>query len=311
MVGHVIEKICNCCLTTGHQNTIRRNLFIYVGFTSRTRTQLTKVKVILHQRNHTGNQQPFHSLTETIRLQACGTKQNIHPFFLRKSFPAIFYLIHIHVRHLDGRQLPNTNGLRIFLIFLNKFILHLQDTPDTATEQSVIILHIIRMNRNPLYAKIRKSRLITVFFGIQYYCNTINDCVAAPFPQKRKNFLCLIRTHIVISQDTLYILHPFFNNLFIIGITILSEEIFQNINRNVGSFPDRFCQILPDDTTVIILTELLLDFFVFVVGCIFRCVIKFIHSLIPLCSSFLIFYNPFTKTFAAFSDKDSVFLQPR
>ena len=143
--------------------------------------------------------------------------------------------------HLNRCQLTNTDWLRILLIFLDKLILHLQDTPNTATEQTVIVFHIIRVNRNSFYTQIGESRFITVFFCIQYNRDSINYCVAASLTQKRENLLCLIRTHIVISQNTLYVLYSLFNDLFIIGITVLSKEVFQYIDRNIGSFADGFC----------------------------------------------------------------------
>ena len=146
MIGHVIKEVGNRCLSAGNQNTIRRNLLIYVRFTGRAWSQFAKVKIVLYQRNHTGNQQPLCSLTEAIRLQTSRTKQNIHPFILSKGFSSILYLIHIYMWHLNRCQFTNAERLSIFLIFLDKFILHLQDTPDTATEQSIIVLYIIRVN---------------------------------------------------------------------------------------------------------------------------------------------------------------------
>ena len=145
------------------------------------------------------------------------------------------------MRHLDWCQLTDTDWLGIFLIFFNKFILHLQNTPDTTTEQTIIVFHIIRVNRNSFHTKIRECSFITVFLCIQYNRNTVNHCIAASFTQKRENLLCLIRTHIIISQNTLYVLYTFFNNLFIIRITILSEKIFQYIDWNICPFTNRLC----------------------------------------------------------------------
>ena len=145
------------------------------------------------------------------------------------------------MRHLDWCQLTDTDWLCILLIFFNKLILHLQDTPDTTTEQSVIIFHIIRVDRNSFHTQVRESSFITIFFRIQHNRNTVNHCIATSFAQKRENLLCLIRTHIVISQNTLYVLYSLFNDFIIIGITVLSKEILQYIDWNIGSFTDRFC----------------------------------------------------------------------
>ena len=241
MVGHIIEEVSNSCLSSGNQNTIGRNLLIYVRFTGRTWSQLTKVEVIFYQRNHTGNQQPLCSLTKAFWLQSSRAKKDIHPFFFCKCFSSISNFIHVYMRHLDWCQFTDTDWLCILLIFLNKLILHLQDTPDTTTEQTIIIFHIIRMNRNPFHTQIRECGFIAVFLGIQYNRNTVNHRITASFTQKRENLLCLIRTHIIISQNTLYVLYAFFNDLLVIRITVLSEEIFQYIDWNISPFTYRLC----------------------------------------------------------------------
>ena len=140
--------------------------------------------------------------------------------------------------HLNRCQLSNTNRLCIFLIFFNKLIVKLENTPDTPTKQTVIILYIVSTDRNILNAKVREGCLVPVFLCIKNYCNPVNNCIASSLSKKRQYLLCLIRTDIVISQNTLHIVYSLVNNLLIIGITILSKKIFQYIYRNIGSFSD-------------------------------------------------------------------------
>ena len=52
--AHIIEQISDRCLTTGHKNTVRRNLFVDVKLNRRARPQLTHIKVILYKRYHSG-----------------------------------------------------------------------------------------------------------------------------------------------------------------------------------------------------------------------------------------------------------------
>ena len=140
------------------------------------------------------------------------------------------------MRHLNRCQLSDTDRLCILLVFLNKLIIKLKNTPDTATKQAVIIFYIVSTDRNILNSKIRECCLISVFLGIEYYCNPVNNCITASLSKKRQYLLCLIWTNIVITQNTLHIVYSLVNNLLIIRITILTEKIFQYIYRNICSF---------------------------------------------------------------------------
>ena len=135
---HVIKQVCNRCLTSRYKDTVWRNFFVYMRLASTSRSQLTEIKVIFHQWNHSGKKQPFDTLIKFIRLHACRAKKDIYPFIFGKCLSSILQILHINMRHLDWRQFTNTDWRCIFFIFLNKFIIQLQDTPNTATKEAVI-----------------------------------------------------------------------------------------------------------------------------------------------------------------------------
>ena len=54
-----------------------------------------------------------------------------------------------------------------------------------ATKKAIIILHIIRMNRYSSYSKVRKSRLVTILFGVQHNRNSINHGITSTLTKKR------------------------------------------------------------------------------------------------------------------------------
>ena len=138
--------------------------------------------------------------------------------------------------HLNRCQLSDTDRLCILLIFLNKLIVKLKNTPDTATKQAVIIFYIVCTNWNILNTKVRKSCLVPVFLCIKNYCNPVYNCIASSLSKEGQYLLCFIRADIVITQNTLHIVYSLINNLLIIGITILTEKIFQHIYRNICTF---------------------------------------------------------------------------
>ena len=70
VLAHVIEEVRNGRLPTGNQNTVRRNLFVEMRFTSATRPKLTEVEVVFDQRDHPEKKQPFLTIGKLFRLHA-------------------------------------------------------------------------------------------------------------------------------------------------------------------------------------------------------------------------------------------------
>ena len=69
--------------------------------------------------------------------------------------------------------------------------------------------------------------------------NHINYRMTVPFFRScDKNFLCFIRANKVVSENPFDRLDTGFNHFFVIGATILSQQKFQNIYRDISSFLD-------------------------------------------------------------------------
>ncbi len=227
-------------MPTGNQNTVWRNFFVEVGLASASRSQLTKVKIILNQRKHTGQKQPFLTICKFIRLHTNRTQKYIKPFIFGKCLSSLLQFININVRHLNRCQLSDTDRRNIFLLFLFgtkrisvnilnvkivvafHFIVQLNNTPDTTAEQPVKLFRIFIRNRHIANSQIRKLCKEAVLFHIQANCHHINDCVTAFFSQLRENFLRFVRAYKVIRKNMLYILYAFLDDRFIIRTTILA-----------------------------------------------------------------------------------------
>ena len=120
-----------------------------MGFARTSRPQLTEVEVILHERDHADQEQPFLTVGEHIRLHADGAQQYIHPFFLREGFPPLFQLFNVHMGHLDGRKLSDADR-RSVPVFFHVLIVQLHDAPDTAAKQPVKLGWIFFINGDAL-----------------------------------------------------------------------------------------------------------------------------------------------------------------
>ncbi len=84
--AHVVEKIGNSGLTAGNQNTVWRDFLVQMALTSGAWAKFAKVIIVLHQRDHTKDQQPLLTGIQRIRLHANGSEEHIHPFFLSECF---------------------------------------------------------------------------------------------------------------------------------------------------------------------------------------------------------------------------------
>ena len=142
---HVIKEIGDGGLSAGDQNAVGRDLFVEVGFASASRPQLAEVKVVLHKRQHTDDEQPLLPVGKRIRLHADGAQQHIHPLVLRERLTTLFQLSNIYMGHLDGCELADADR-RSVPVFFHVLIIQLNNAPDTAAEQPVKLGRIFFIN---------------------------------------------------------------------------------------------------------------------------------------------------------------------
>ena len=173
--GHVIKQVCHCRLPAGNKDAIRRDLFIQVTLTGASRAEFTEVEVVLYQRNHSCQQEPFFAVIQHIRFHADRAQHDIHPFFLCECLSTLLQLIDVHMGHLNRGKLSNLDRIPVFLIFLDVLVIQLQNAPDAAAEQPVILLRVLIGNRNVLQAEIRKLSHIDIPLDIQINCNFIDN----------------------------------------------------------------------------------------------------------------------------------------
>ena len=68
--AHVVEQVGHGCLAAGDEDAVGRDFLVQMALAGATWTQLTKVEVVLYQRDHTRQQEPLLSLGQGIRLHA-------------------------------------------------------------------------------------------------------------------------------------------------------------------------------------------------------------------------------------------------
>jgi hypothetical protein len=71
-----------------------------------------------------------------------------------------------------------------------------------------------------------------------------------------KDFLCFIRTNEIVSQDPLDGLNTLVDDFVIVGAAILTQKKFQNIDGYICTLLDLFGQILTDDFSIKVLSQL-------------------------------------------------------
>ena len=240
--SHVVEQIGDRGLTPGHQNAVRADLLVYVALAGSSRTQLAEVVVVFHQRNHAGQQMPFHPFLETGRLHARGSNQCINPEFLGKRLATLEQARHIHVGHLNRLQIGHQKRRSLLVLF--EPIMQGDDAPDAAHQQLFILAHEGIRNFRILHAQIGEQRLIHIALFIQFDGQLVDDLVAAAFTNLGLDLLRLIGAHIILGQDALDVDHAGLNGRLVIGRAIHPQQILQHIDRDVGPFLDQLGEIL-------------------------------------------------------------------
>ena len=86
--SHVVEQVCHSRLSTRNQNAVGRDFFIKMRFSRTAGTKFTEVEIVLHQWNHSCEQEPFFSFRKFVRFHADRTQKDIQPLILCKSFTA-------------------------------------------------------------------------------------------------------------------------------------------------------------------------------------------------------------------------------
>ena len=146
------------------------------------RSQFTKVIVVLNEREHAGELQPFLPCAEPVGFHTRGTEQNGDPLIFGEGTAAVLYFLHINVRHLNRREFCNSDR-RGLLVFFNVFIFKAHNAPNAAAEQAVILRHIVGRCGDTANTEVRKIGFVTIEFDIQTNSNAVNDCVTATLAQ--------------------------------------------------------------------------------------------------------------------------------
>ena len=103
------------------------------------------------------------------------------------------------MRHLDGSELADADGIAVIPLLLVVFVLQLNDTPDSAAEQTVILLGIAVVDGDILQSEIGKIRIEGIAPNIQAGGDHIDHRMASIAAQPCKDFLCFIRTNKIVS----------------------------------------------------------------------------------------------------------------
>ena len=230
-----------------------------MGFSSASRTQLTEVEVVLDKRQHTGKQQPTFAVIQLIRLIAAGAQNNLCPFLLCKCLAPLLQFLNVYMRHLDRRKLVNEDWGSVLILF-HIFVFKLDNAPNAAAEQPIKLSRVILGDRDCLDSEVRKLSLISVRLNIEIHRDFINYGIAPALTEDRKNFLSLVRTDIVFSQNPFDVCNAGFNDILIIRAAILPEKKFKDIDRDVRTFLDFLCKIFANNSTVEYLTQFAVDY---------------------------------------------------
>ena len=164
-------------------------------------TKFTEVEIVLHQWNHSCEQEPFFSFREFVRFHADRTQKDIQPLVLREGFTSSAHFLNIDMRHLDGGQFADADWSKVLLLFLaglqrftaqiNKakiivtlyFIIQLYNAPDASAEQPIIFFRIFIRNGHLVQSQIRETGKEAVLLNVKIDRDHINNSMAALFSQ--------------------------------------------------------------------------------------------------------------------------------
>ncbi len=120
------------------------------------------------------------------------------------------------MRHLDGFQIADLDGISVFLFLLYELIIQLDNAPDTTAKKAIVFFRILVFNRYLLKPKVGELREVLILLNVQLYGDHIDNRITSALAQLGQDLLILIRAHEIVCQDTLHLLYAGFDNGVII-----------------------------------------------------------------------------------------------
>ena len=243
-----------------------------MGLSGTSRAKLHQVIVLLDKRHEAQQVMQLFLLVQLIRLIACAAEQQGDPLVLREAGPCSHEIVQVQVRHLNGLQRCNFKGrvvfglfpldflllflvsenvflkgfLRIILFLVQPDIFDLQDAPDPAYQQLLVVHHQVRRDLERIHAKVRKAGDILVLTLIKDNRDFIDDGVLPVLLDFGFYVLALVRTHIVLTQDLFDLAEPYFNGLLIIRCAVHTQQILQHVGGNICALFHQGGQVFSD-----------------------------------------------------------------
>src|ERR1019366_8790918 len=121
------------------------------------------------------------------------------------------------------------------------------DAPDAADKKFLKLPDKLVRNFDIFGAKVCEQRFIGIATLIQVNCNLVDNLVAAAFANFRLYFFGFIRTDVIFGQNALNSLKSVANGRLVVRRAIHSQQILQDIDRNVRALLDELGQVLTDD----------------------------------------------------------------
>ena len=210
----VVEEVGHCGLTSGYQDAVRAHFFVDVALARISRTQLADVVVVLHKGDHPRQEMPLHSRLQRRGLHAGRAQEHVDPLFTREMRAPLAQFVHVHVRHLDGLELPNQKRRSPLSLFVE--ILERHQRPDSAHQELLVLLHGGGGHLNTLDTQTQELRLVDIALFVELHVHLVDDLVGALLANERLDFLGLIGAHEVFCQDMLDRVQSVGHHLFVL-----------------------------------------------------------------------------------------------
>ncbi len=158
--------------------------------------------------------------------------------------------------HLNRLQRKDAERRTLFVLII--IIFEVDDAPDAAAQQLLVLLYISVIYDYLVNVDIEDSALVVVRFLVEFGRYLVDYLVMSAFTDLGFNLFRFIRTHKVVCQYMLYGLNTFFYIIFIVCGAVHAEQIFQNITRNIRTLFYSFGKVFADNFTTITIIEFLI-----------------------------------------------------
>lgn len=240
------EEVRRGGLTTGEQDGIRAHFVVYMALARSARPELAKIVVTFNQGYHALDEVEFRAQLHASGFIARAAQEQVDPLVGSEPLPLADYRVEVEPRHLDGGEVGDLErvvfgtrvplrhraglarlvedvGKLVFQLVLETEVFHLHDAPHATGEHLGIFAGELVGHHHGVDSEIGERRHVDITVLVNLRGHLVDNGVGAQVAYLRLDAFRLVRSHVVLGQDSPDAVEPLLDRLLVIGRAVHAQ----------------------------------------------------------------------------------------